>query len=77
MIYYVISSDTFKDRPYLRIAYDMIDNKLSMVGYSPMVDWRDATLFTEESEARSVIETNNPKQEKLKLLRINIEIEEV
>ena len=77
MVYYVISSDTFKDRPYLRVAYDMIDGKLSMIGYSPMADWRDASLYTDEAEARLVLATNNPKKEKLRLLRINIDIAEV
>ena len=76
MIYYVISSDTFKDRPYLRIAYDMVDGKLSMIGYSFMEDWRDASLYTDEAEARLVIATNNPKKENLKLLRIDINITE-
>ena len=74
MTYYVINSDTFEDRPYLRIAYDIVDGKLKMMGYSAMADWSDATLFLDETEARHVMVSNNPKKESLKLSRIDIEI---
>ena len=79
MIYYVISSDFFKDRPYLRVAYDYdtVNVKLKMVGYSYFSDWKDSSLFQSEEEAREVINTNNPRGENLKLIKITINFEEV
>ena len=52
----------------------MVDGKLKMMGYSAMADWRDATLFLDETEARHVMVSNNPRKESLKLSRIDIEI---
>lgn len=76
MTYYVISSNFIEGLPYLRIAYNTEEGKLVKLGYSHLADWKDATLFTDEGEARLVMSTNNPGKENLKLLKINVEIEE-
>ena len=80
-IYYVICSDAIPDLPYLRIVYgyDESSHKLIMDGYSALGNWTDATLFSTEEEARTVLETNHPSKniERGKLSIIKIEIKKI
>lgn len=75
MTYYIISSDYIEERPYLRVVYDLNEGSVVMSGYSHMKDYKDASIFDTEEEARKVMRENNPNKENLKLQRVEIIID--